>query len=150
MRSVRVREAGPTPGPKNHRELMKILDSDHCVYILRGRLDIDQVVESGERLAVTAISVGELSYGAHRSARADENLARLHVLLSALPVLPFDEGAGRRFGSIKAQLMSAGTPVSDPDLQIASIALDLGAPLITHNRRHFEPVLGLEIEDWMD
>lgn len=128
---------------------MKILDSDHCIAILRGQLNLADRVTPAEALAVTAISVGELTHGAHKSARAAENLARLDVLLTTVAVLPFNERTARRFGALKAQLEQAGTPVSDLDLQIASIALENGAPLVTHNRQHFERMPGLIIEDWL-
>jgi predicted nucleic acid-binding protein len=49
---------------------MKILDSDHYVAILRGQLDLSGRVASDEKLAITAISVGELVHGAAKSQRA--------------------------------------------------------------------------------
>jgi tRNA(fMet)-specific endonuclease VapC len=128
---------------------MKMLDSDHCVAILRGQINLRNLVSASETLATTSISVGELSYGAHKSADPTKNLARLDVLLSALTLLPFDEGAARQFGRIKSQLERAGLRLSDLDLQIASIALHHQLPLVTHNRRHFERVPNLTIEDWL-
>ena len=128
---------------------MKILDSDHCVALLRGKLDLRGRVSPLEELAVTAVSVGELAHGAHKSARAADNLARLDVLLAALAVLPYDEAAGREFGALKARLEGSGERLSDLDLQIAAIALRFTAPLLTHNRHHFERVPGLVLEDWL-
>ncbi|MBI5651377.1 MAG: hypothetical protein HZC40_13190 [Chloroflexi bacterium] len=55
----------------------------------------------------------------------------------------------RRFGALKAQLERASNPVSDLDLQIASIAVENGASLVTHNRQHFERIPGLMLEDWL-
>ena len=78
-----------------------------------------------------------------------KNLVRLDVLLAALALLPFDEGAARQFGQIKAHLEQLGNRLSDIDLQIAGIALYHQAPLVTHNRRHFERVPNLTIEDWL-
>ena len=129
--------------------MVKILDSDHCIAILRGQLNLAKRVAPTEELAVTAISVGELAHGAHKSARVAANLARLDVLLATLTVLPFDERTARRFGALKTDLERAGTIISDLDLQIASIALENGAPLVTHNRQHFERVAALVIEDWL-
>lgn len=129
---------------------MKILDSDHCVAILRGRLDLRDRPVQGEALAATAVSVGELTHGAYKSANAEENLARLDVLLASVAVLPFDQAAARRFGFLKAELESVGSRLGDLDLQIASIALEYGTPLVTHNRRHFDRVPGLSIEDWLE
>jgi tRNA(fMet)-specific endonuclease VapC len=41
-----------------------------------------------------------------------------------------------------------GTPLDDIDLLIAGIALDQGLVLVTRNRRHFERIDGLTVEDW--
>jgi tRNA(fMet)-specific endonuclease VapC len=129
--------------------VVKILDSDHCIAILRGRLDLATLIAPTEELAVTTVSIGELTHGAHKSARVTENLNRLDILLGAVTILPFDERSARRFGALKAQLERTGTRLADLDLQIASIALEKDAPLVTHNRQHFERVPGLGLEDWM-
>jgi tRNA(fMet)-specific endonuclease VapC len=131
---------------------MKILDSDHCVAILRARLDLTGRVAPDEELATTAVSVGELVHGATRSQRAMDNIARLDVLLAALTILPYDEWSARRFGQLKAQLEQAGEVISDLDLQIASITLDHDAVLVTHNQKHFSrltSMAGLVLEDWL-
>jgi tRNA(fMet)-specific endonuclease VapC len=132
---------------------MKILDSDHCVAILRGQFDLAGRVAPDEELAVTTISVGELVHGAAKSQLSADNLARLDVLLAALTVLPYDEWSARRFGQLKAQLERAGEVISDLDLQIASIALEHDAPLVTHNQKHFTRLTrlaGLVLEDWLE
>ncbi len=126
-----------------------MLDSDHCVELLRGRLDLRDYISPDEILAVTSITVAELSHGAHKSARPEDNLARLDVLLSTVTILPFDEEAAYRFGVIKAGLEKAGRPLADLDLQIAAISLAHDIPLVTHNQRHFARVPGLRLEDWM-
>ena len=129
---------------------MKILDSDHWVVLLRGKLDLRGRVPPDEELAITVISVGELVHGAHKSSRIAENLARLDVLLAAVTVLSYDEASARRFGLVKADLERAEAPLGDLDLQIACIALQHNAPLATHNRRHFERIPDLAIEDWLE
>jgi len=129
---------------------VKILDSDHWIALLRGHLDLRGRASPGEELAMAAVSVGELTHGACKSARAADNLARLDVLLAAVTILPYDEGAARRFGLLKADLERAGASPSDLDLQIASIALQADAPLVTHNRGHFERAPGLMVEDWLE
>ena len=128
---------------------MKILDSDHCIAILRGKLDLNGKAESDEELMVTSISVGELVHGAHRSSRPEENLTRLDVLLAMFTVLSFDEICARRFGLLKAGLERAGNSLDDMDLQIASIAIEHNAILVTHNQRHFGRIDGLMLDDWL-
>lgn len=128
---------------------MKILDSDHCVAILRGRLNVHHHVRSQELLGVTSITVGELSHGAQRSQHPQQNLARVEVLLAAVMILSFDEFAARRFGALKAQLESNGARLADLDLQIAAICLQTNSTLVTHNLRHFGRITSLRCEDWL-
>jgi tRNA(fMet)-specific endonuclease VapC len=128
---------------------MRVLDTDHCMAILRQKLDLSAHVAADEELFVTSISVAELTHGADRSLHREDNLTRLEVLFAALVVLPFDEMAGRRFGHLKAELEERGEPLDDLDLQIASIALEHNLPLATNNTRHFQRVKNLELENWI-
>lgn len=129
---------------------MKLLDSDHCIAILRRELDLTQFVSPSDVLYTTAISIAELTHGAHKSARPRKNLASLEVLLAGLTVLPFDTPAARLFGALKAQLESTGYRLTDLDLQIASVAISHELTLVTHNRRHFARVPNLDLEDWLE
>jgi len=126
-----------------------ILDTDHCVAVLRGRLDVNRFVEPGAVLYITAITVSELIYGAHKSDRPEAHLAAIDELLTAVAVLPFDTAAARRTGHLKDGLRRAGMLPGEADLQIAGIALSQGHTLVTHNVRHFERVPGLELADWL-
>jgi tRNA(fMet)-specific endonuclease VapC len=128
---------------------MRILDTDHCIAILRQKLDLSAHVAADEELFVTSISVAELTHGADRSLHREDNLTRLEVLFAALVVLPFDEMAGRRFGHLKAELEERGEPLDDLDLQIASIALEQGLPLATNNTKHFKRIGSLKLENWI-
>jgi tRNA(fMet)-specific endonuclease VapC len=129
---------------------MNLLDTDHCIAILRKQLDLRKHAAPDEELATTAVNVAELSHGANRSQRRDDNLASLEVLLSALSILPFDEAAGRRFGILKAWLEARGESLDDLDLQIASIALETDAMLLTNNTKHFKRVSGLRLLNWLE
>ncbi len=97
----------------------------------------------------TAITMGELLYGAARrdSARLSEQVRDL--IRGALIVLPFDESAARVYGSLRAQLESDGRPLAEPDLRIASISLSRDLTLVTGNVRHFSRVADLAIENWL-
>ena len=128
---------------------MNLLDTDHCIAILRKQLDLREHISPDEELATTSISVAELTHGANRSQHRDDNLARLEVLLSALSILSFDEAAGRRFGVLKAELEARGEPLDDLDLQIASIAIETNSTLLTNNTKHFKRVSGLRLLNWL-
>lgn len=128
---------------------MKILDSDHWIALLRGTLDLRGRVAANEELAITAISVGELVYGAERSNRPAEKLLELDTLLATIVIVPYDDIAAHRFGRLKMMLEQRGERLDDADLQIAATVLSLGVPLVTHNNRHFGRIHWLELEDWL-
>lgn len=68
---------------------------------------------------------------------------------SVMPVLVYDEQAAEWHARERARLESQGSPVSFRDSQIAAVAAIHGLILVTANVSHFEPLSGLEIENWM-
>ena len=126
-----------------------VLDTDHCVAVLRGQLHLADKVGPDEELAVTAITLGELIWGARRSRKVEENLDAIRRLLESVRVLSLDREAAERFGNLKAGLEAEGAPLGDFDLLIASIALVHDATLVTHNFRHFSRIEGLKLADWL-
>ena len=90
---------------------------------------------------------GELRLRAKR--KGSEALTnRVEQLLASLAVLPLDEPADQHYADIRVALESAGTPIGNHDLFIAAHARSRGMTLVTHNMREFEPVPGLQVEDW--
>jgi len=99
----------------------------------------------------TSITVGELVYGAHKSDRPRYFIEKLEKLVwPNIQILPFDESAANVYGRMRADLEKKGTPLSEPDLRIASIAIDRGLIVITGNLKHFSKVPGLGAENWID
>jgi tRNA(fMet)-specific endonuclease VapC len=104
-----------------------------------------------EQQFTSAVTLGELVYGAHRlKERTRALLERLdETLLPNLPVLPFDASAARRYGEVRAELERRGALIGDADLRIASIALTHDLTVVTGNVRHFARVPGLRVENWL-
>lgn len=97
----------------------------------------------------TAITMGELLYGAFRRDSARLQGQVREMIRGALTVLPFDESAAEVYGPLRSRLEAAGRPLAEPDTRIASIALSRGLTLITGNVRHFDRVPGLAVENWL-
>lgn len=97
----------------------------------------------------TAVTLGELLYGAAR--RDSERLrGRVRELVrGALTVLPFDERAAEVYGPLRARLEAEGRRLDEPDMRIASIALSRELTLVTGNVRHFDRVPDLTVENWL-
>jgi len=129
---------------------VKILDTDVCIELLRGNTRvIERRRRTPDAVATTWITACELAYGAAQSRAPEANQALVVAFLATLPILELDWVAAEHFGRLKADLERAGTLLADADLLIASIALALGAGLVTGHRRHYERIPELRIEDWI-
>ena len=102
-----------------------------------------------ERQFTTTITVGEMVYGAHRSSGVDRYMRKIETLLRQTTILPFDRLSAEIYGRIRAELDSAGTPLAEPDLRIAAIAMSREFTVVTGNVRHFERVPGLKVDNWL-
>jgi tRNA(fMet)-specific endonuclease VapC len=129
---------------------VKVLDTDICIEILRGnRIVIERRTAARDDAATTWITACELAYGAASSAKPKENQDLVERFLDTLPVLGLDSVGARHFGRIKARLEGQGRRLADADLLIAAISLAHGAQLVTGNRRHYQRIDELAVEDWM-
>jgi predicted nucleic acid-binding protein len=103
-----------------------------------------------EQQFTTAITVGEMVYGAYRSPRREQLLRQLEERVwPNVRILPFNRAAAETYGRLRAELERAGTPLSEPDLRIAAIALTHDLTVVTGNVRHFSRVPGLRVENWL-
>jgi len=150
---MRRAEPAPTGRPRTWVEPVYCFDTD----VLSATIRRDPSLGLIRRLAqipppeqfTTAITTGELLYGAAR--RDSKRLARQvrELIRGAITILPFDEAAADVYGPLRAQLESAGTPLAEPDLRIASIARAHELTVVTGNTRHFSRVPDLVVEDWL-
>lgn len=134
---------------------MYLLDTDILSNLMKrvpaGALVARLAMVAPEDQFTSSVTLGELLYGAHRSARAVVLLERIGAVLpDDLPVLPFDTAAARRYGKVRAEMEKKGTPIGDADTRIAAIALTHGLRVVTGNERHFRRVPGLEVENWLE
>lgn len=111
------------------------------------------LVAHRSEVAVTSVSVGELTYGALRlrsERRRDELLAGIDSLLrgSRTRLLPYDENAAARFGAIRAEVEARGRPRGVEDLMIAAICLAGDHQIATRSVRDFEDLDLSVINPW--
>lgn len=101
-------------------------------------------------MAISAVTLGELVFGAEHSRQVERNLADIEAMSARLEVLSFDNKAAYLFGQIRAALYSAGRPIGPYDMMIAGQARASGLILVTNNLKEFERVPGLILEDWTE
>ena len=133
-----------------------LLDTDHVSLHERGHLPLRTRLASfpPEEVAVSVVRVEEILRGRLAIlARRAEGEARVHAytkfletvqFFSTIPVVPFDMACERQFQALRAMRLRVGSR----DLRIAATALVHSVVLITRNRRDFEQVPGLRLDDW--
>ncbi len=139
-------------GVKPKREwLMKCLDTDLLIAILRGKKEAYRIVlelDDEAKEATTAINAFELFFGANKSERKNENVKEAQKLLERLEVIPLDTPSAQRAGEISANLVARGESIDFRDAMIAGIALEKDLTLLTRNKAHFTRIKGLKAETW--
>jgi tRNA(fMet)-specific endonuclease VapC len=102
-----------------------------------------------EQCYVSEVTIAELTYGAYKSDRVEENLQLIEELVSVINVIPFAESI-EIYAKEKVRLRALGTPIDDFDLLIAAAAVQQELILVTDNVRHFKNIQGLVIENWVE
>jgi len=129
---------------------MYLLDTDIIIYSLNGN---EQVIKNISRhrndpKAISVITYGELIYGAQKSVRKINNLAKVHSLKEIFPVIDISSSVMDTFGELKVNLELQGNIIDDFDLLIASTAIAYGYTLVTNNEKHFKRISDLDIVNW--
>jgi tRNA(fMet)-specific endonuclease VapC len=132
--------------------LSYLLDTDVFSLMVKGQ---DAAINTrlltlvkGEAM-VSVITAGEFFYRvAHApvSALRDQRAQRL---LDFFGVLPLDAEVAACYGTVRAELRRAGTPIGPTDLWLAAQALAHGLTMVTRNTREFQRVKGLKVENWL-
>ncbi len=127
-----------------------MLDTNILIYTIKNRPKKVRAAfkEHSEYLSISAVTLGELIYGAEKSKETARNLADIEALAARLDVLPFDGEAAVHFGQVRAELAASGKLIGPYDLMIAGHARSRGLILVTNNLREFKRVPGLRSENW--
>jgi tRNA(fMet)-specific endonuclease VapC len=136
--------------------ILHILDTDHVSLFQRKHPLVMQRLAQVDinHLAVTIITVEEQIRGHFnliKRANSNTKLIQAYAALQSsvayfntITVLPFDEAANVHYENLRQQKIRIGTQ----DLRIASIVLSKEGILVTRNRRDFDKIPNLTLEDW--
>lgn len=131
---------------------MYLLDTNIFSYIYKNKNSIlanklTQVSES--KISICSVVLAELIFGAFNKQPKTKQLLEYYSEVSKnLVCFDFDKKSAVIFGELKNNLRVIGKSVDDMDLLIASICLANDLILVTDNTKHFENIVGLEIQNW--
>ena len=131
---------------------MYLLDTDICIYLMKDSfpaLTKRLLSEDPNNVAISAITVYELEYGAAKSRWSERTRDALYSFLAPFNIIPFDAGDAAAAGQLRSFLAQQGSPIGPYDIQIAAQAFVRDMTVVTQNVREFSRVPDLKIEDWV-
>jgi tRNA(fMet)-specific endonuclease VapC len=102
---------------------------------------------AAEEVFVPAVALGELYYGAHKSARAGANIHRIDELAATAVTLACDAATAQQCGRIKNDLRAKGRPIPENDIWIAAVAAQHSLTVASRDD-HFADIPGVAVEMW--
>ena len=131
--------------------LQFMLDTNICIYVIKNYpAELrERFNRLAEQICISSITLGELHYGAEKSARRLQNLQAIEHFAARLEVLAFAPKAAAHYGQIRAELERAGTPCGPHDMQIGGHARSEGLIVVTNNMREFARMSGVRAENWI-
>lgn len=127
-----------------------LLDTNICVFFLRGKLNLDDIIKQKgrENCFISEISVFELRYGAENSNDPKKSNKAVDAFIGGLSIVPI-YGSIKRYAKEKVRLRKIGKPIHDEfDLLIGVTAIENKLILVTDNAKDFERLEDVKIENW--
>lgn len=124
---------------------MIIIDTDVLIEIFdrkseRGEEALKKLVESGEKISITAINLHEILYGLQKYAKPVKEILRL-------PVLDYTKNDAVLAAQLELEMEKTGAAIRRTDAMIAAIVINRNAALYTLDTKHFKQIepLGLKL-----
>jgi len=124
-----------------------LLDTSVVVEFLRGTQTVRARVEAAPGVCTSATVLGELLYGAERSAQRDRGMRHIEDFLRDCPVAVCDQKTAGFYSRIRAALAAKGHPLPENDIWIAASAIQHDLVLAARDD-HFRWIDGLVLEQW--
>jgi tRNA(fMet)-specific endonuclease VapC len=129
------------------------LDTDILVELVNGKNPVvreryDAAMLSGQPIAISAIVMHELMFGALISARPEHHVALVRSFAVEHEVVDWTHADVLAAARMRADLELIGQRIGSYDALLAGHALNRGWTLVTGNTREFGRVRDLDLENW--
>ena len=124
-----------------------LLDTNIVIALFREDETIQSHLADALEVSVPVVVLGELYFGAAKSGRTTENLARVSEFASSNRILPCNVETAKRYGQLKQDLRAKGRLIPENDLWVAATALQYGLTLVSRDG-HFQEIPNLHLESW--
>ncbi|NDJ17901.1 PIN domain-containing protein [Myxacorys almedinensis A] len=116
-----------------------LLDTNIIIALFADEAVVKINLAQADEVFIPSPEIGELCYGARKSRRTQENLARVDELVADSIVLGCDAETARHYGEVKNKLRLKGRPLPENDIWIAALGLQHDLILVTRDA-HFQEI----------
>jgi len=113
-----------------------LIDTNVIIRVLNGDQQAVELFDSLESIHISAITVGELMYGAYKSSKTQDNIKLFDEFLSEYTIIGIDENVSRIYGKTKAELVLKGVNIPENEIWIAATANHNNLRIISYDE-HF-------------
>ena len=126
-----------------------LIDTNICIYFLKGLYNLVEKFEKVgvDNLYISEITVAELKFGAAKSNYPARNKIVIEELINKFKQIPIHNSLDI-FAKEKARLQKQGNIIDDFDLLIGATAIGNKMVLVTNNEKHFNRLIGIQLENW--
>jgi tRNA(fMet)-specific endonuclease VapC len=124
-----------------------LLDTNIVIALFANDPGVLQQLSTAPQVFVPSVVLGELYYGANKSAHSKSNLALIDGFALKSTILGCDIDTARHYGRIKDHLRTKGKPIPENDIWIAAIAKQYSLALVTRDQ-HFREIKEIKVVQW--
>lgn len=124
-----------------------VLDTNIVIALFAQDAAVLNELTEAQEVFVPSVVLGELYYGARKSAHPGSNVRRIDEFAGRSAVLLCDVETARQYGRIKDVLRAKGRPLPENDIWVAAGAKQHGLTLVSRDS-HFGEISDLDFESW--
>jgi tRNA(fMet)-specific endonuclease VapC len=124
-----------------------LLDTNIVIALFEGDDKVLSNLDQAAEVFTSAVVLGELFFGAAKSGRPSENVAKIRRFAAGRAILSCDLNVAQEYGLLKQRLREKGRPLPENDVWIAATAKHHGMVRVTRDH-HLDDVEGLTTADW--
>ena len=124
-----------------------LLDTNIVIGLFANDQPILARLSETDHIFIPSIVLGELYFGAYKSAHSEQNVRRIEEFVTAGAVLVCDAVTARHYGRIKKALREKGRPLPENDIWIAALAQQHNLTVVSRDQ-HFKEIESLPVEAW--
>ncbi len=128
-----------------------LIDTDILSFYFKGDEKViqrfNEYLKEFDQINTSIVTYYEI-LGGLKFKKAEKKIHDFEEFIKNNNLIHISEESAKIASEIYADLRQQGITIGTSDILIAGVAMENGLTLITNNEKHFEPIRGIEIENW--